>query len=89
MHLIPSATVTMNRRGCFRVLALRRLPIDVSSPANSGTIDDLGLGVLIRKLKAFSVVVRSALVPVDFALIWWSVVGHRDVALSMDVRSDG
>ena len=89
MHLIPSATVTMNRGSCFRVLALRRLPIDVSAPANPGTIDDLGLGMLIRKLKAFSVVVRSALIPVDFALIWWSVVGHWDVALSMDVRSDG
>ena len=71
------------------MLALRRLPIDVSAPANPGTIDDLGLGMLIRKLKAFSVVVRSALIPVDFALIWWSVVGHWDVALSMDVRSDG
>ena len=89
MHLIPSATLTMNRGSCFRVLALCRLPIDVSTPANPGTIDDLSLGMLIRKFKAFSVVVHSALVPVDFALVRWSVVGHRDVALSMDVRSDG
>ena len=70
------------------MLALRMLPIHVSTPADSSSIHNLGLWVLISKLKAFSVVVCPTLIPVNLFLIRWSVVGHRDVALSMDVRSN-